>query len=164
MSHVAPFSLQPAPCFVAFHLLHHRVRVLTRRAAHAKELSMIPINVTFRQMEVSDSLRDTIEQRFSELYQIYEGVISCDAVVSLPHKHRSRGKIIHLLLKMKVPGTTLVVDREPEMDASHKDPEVVVADAFLALKHQLEEHARIRHGEVKLHAGSGLNRSTAPMA
>lgn len=112
---------------------------------------MIPTNISFRQMDVSETLRDDIASRFEEISKIYEGVIACDAVVSLPHKHRTRGKIIHVLLKVKVPGTVLVVDREPEKDTTHKDAYVVIADAFHALKHKLEEHARIRHGEVKQH-------------
>lgn len=113
---------------------------------------MIPTNVSFRQMEVSDAVRDEIIGRFEEISKVYEGVLCCDAVVSLPHKHRSRGKIPHVLLKVKVPGNMLVVDREPEMDITHKDIYVVVADAFHSMKHKLEEHARIRHGEVKAHA------------
>ena len=112
---------------------------------------MVSMNVSFRQMDVSDALREEIEARFNEVSKIFEGVLACDAVVSLPHKHRTRGKIIHVRLQVKVPGTTLVVDREPEKETSHKDPYVVIADAFHALKHKLEEHARIRHGEVKQH-------------
>ncbi len=110
---------------------------------------MVYFNISFRDMSPSESVSSLVQDRIERLERINNNMISCEVVVSLPHKHRVRGRIPHIHLRLKVPGKTLVVDRDPEKDESHQDIHIVVGDAFAALERKLEDYTRLQHRVVK---------------
>ena len=52
---------------------------------------------------------------------------------------------------MAVPGSELVVNREPRKHASHQDVYVAIRDAFGAARRKLQNYARRQRGAVKIH-------------
>jgi cold shock CspA family protein len=60
--------------------------------------------------------------------------------------------LFRVRLDITVPGREIVVGRESKPRRSHQDISVAIHDAFAAARRQIEDHARIYRGEVKLHS------------
>lgn len=105
---------------------------------------MIPLNVSFQGLPPSDAVRDDIQERVDRLEKYFDRIIACDVVVSIPHRHHNQGKIPHIQFRLKVPGTTIVVSREPEKNKAHEDVYVAIADSYAALVRQLEDYVRTK--------------------
>jgi len=112
----------------------------------------VPLTITFCHMEPSPALEARIRQRAEEMERFYTGIISCHVVVEAPHRHHEQGKLYEARIDLVVPGREIVVGREHGRNHAHEDAHVAVRDAFDAARRQLEDHARSRRGEVKLHA------------
>src|SRR5947209_5950535 len=64
---------------------------------------------------------------------------------------RAASPCVHLL-DITVPGREIVVGRDSKPGRSHDNISVAIRDAFDAARRQIEDHARIHRGEVKLHS------------
>lgn len=113
---------------------------------------MISFNVISRDFAVTESIQTELERYVLKLEKIYDRIISCDVVLSLPHKHSQKGKIFHLSVRLHVPGETLVVNREPELNSAHEDFHLAARDAFGAMKRRLTEYVDRQKGLVKKHS------------
>lgn len=109
-------------------------------------MSMLPVQVTVRDISNSPALETHIRKRAEKLNQYYSRINSCRVVVELPQKHKHQGKIFNVRIDVTVPGKEFVVTRKRDEDVY-----VAVRDAFDAITRQLEEHSRKRHGRVKAH-------------
>ena len=110
-----------------------------------------PLQVTFRNMKPSGAHKAMVEKKAEELERLYGQIIHCRVVVEAHHKHHHKGNLYHVRIDLTVPGSELVVSREPEEHHAHEDVYVAVRDAFNAAGQQLEEYAgRIRR-DVKTH-------------
>lgn len=112
---------------------------------------MIPLQISFRHMDPSPALESRIRDEAAKLELFHEHIISCRVVVEAPHQHQQKGKLYHLRIDLKTPGKELVVTKEHHDNHAHEDIYVVIRDAFNAMQRQLEDHARIEHGQVKTH-------------
>lgn len=113
---------------------------------------MIPFNIVSRDFSVTEAIQSEIEGHVSRLEQVCGRITSCDVVLSLPHKRLHKGRIFHLVVKVHVPGDTLVVNREPEMNADHEDFHLAARDAFGAMKRCLVAYVSRQKGKVKMKA------------
>ncbi|MDZ4660695.1 MAG: HPF/RaiA family ribosome-associated protein [Pseudomonadota bacterium] len=111
---------------------------------------MIPVKVTYTDFEPSEALTANIEDRSQKLELFFDNIQKCSVVVSRPHKHKKQ-KFYHIEVILKVPGKTLVVNREPEKNDAHHDPYICVRDAFEAMTRMLEDYAAKKRGNVKKH-------------
>ena len=111
----------------------------------------IPMQITFRNMDPSDTVRARIEQEATKLSQMNNRLMSCRVVVEAPHRQHRQGTIYHVSIDAKVPGTEIAVNRDPGEHHAHEDVYVAVRDAFRALARRLEDVARERRGDVKTH-------------
>jgi cold shock CspA family protein/ribosome-associated translation inhibitor RaiA len=130
---------------------------------------IIPLQISFRNMEVSDAVDARIREEVAKLETFYQGIMRCRVVVELPHRHHKSGDLYHVRIDMAVPGARLVVKREPSLHASirqseadklvksyearseHKDVFVVIRDAFKEARRQLQDYARRMRGQTKVH-------------
>lgn len=119
-----------------------------------------PLEITFRHMDVSPALETIVRERAEKLEKFCDQIIGCSVVIESPHKHRHKGNLHRLRIKLTVPGEEIVVQRSPDENHSHEDPYVVVRDAFDSLRRQLEDYTRKRRGEVKLHEEPAHGRVT----
>lgn len=115
---------------------------------------MIPLNIVSRDFSVTEAIRNEIEGHVLRLEKVCERITSCDVVLSRPHKRLLRGRFFHFVVKIHVPGDTLVVNREPEMNADHKDFHLAARDAFRAMKRSLLAYVARQKGKVKMKAKS----------
>lgn len=135
----------------------------------------LPLQITFRHMPPSPAIEDNIRDKAAKLDELHNGIMSCRVAVEAPHRHHHKGKAYVVRIDLTVPGGELVINREPkrlvpkkvqgdtEIDkdfaeshepskhAAHEDIYVAIRDAFNAAGRKLQDHARRRRGEVKIH-------------
>lgn len=103
---------------------------------------MIPLQIVSRDFTVTDSIQFEVEKHVQRLEKLYDRILGADVAISLPHKHAHKGRIFHLAIKIRVPGETLIVNREPEMNSDHEDFHLAVRDAFGAMRRKLSEFGK----------------------
>ena len=106
----------------------------------------VPLRVTFRDMEPTAAVDQRIRERAAALEQFCDDITACHVVVEEHHRHHHQGGLFHVRIDLTVPGTVLVVNREPQKHQAHEDLYVAVRDAFDAARRQLEDWARERRG------------------
>jgi len=129
---------------------------------------ILPIQITFRNLEHSDRIEAKIRQEAAKLENFYSPIMSCRVIVEAPEHRRKYGELHHVRIDLGVPGGKLVVKHEPslhgsipeeeqrtakhlEVDTPHKHMDVAIRDAFRAARRQLEDYARRQRGDVKIH-------------
>jgi ribosomal subunit interface protein len=100
----------------------------------------VPLHITFHGMDVSPALEARIREQVGKLEQFYDRITRCEVAVELPHQHQRHGRHWHIRITLSVPGSDLVVSRDPGRGEDHEDPYGAVRDAFLAARRQLEDH------------------------
>jgi ribosomal subunit interface protein len=108
----------------------------------------LPIQITTRNMSLSDAAKNTIREKAEKLDSFHGNIMSCRVLVEVPHRHQHKGVLYNVRIDMTVPGGELVVKREP-----HEDLYVSIRDAFDAAKRQLQDFAQRQRGEIKAHEG-----------
>jgi ribosomal subunit interface protein len=107
---------------------------------------MLPLQITVRNVSLSEAAEDNIRTRAARLDRYFDRIMSCRVVVEAPHRHHRKGLRYNVRIDMTVPGEELVIKREP-----HEDLYVAIRDAFDAAKRQLESYVRRLRREVKTH-------------
>jgi ribosomal subunit interface protein len=107
----------------------------------------VPVHIKFHGIEVSPALEKRIMEHVAKLEQFYDRITSCEVVVELPHLHHRHGKQFHVRIEVSVPGSDIVVSRDPGEDGAHEDPYVAVRDAFMAARRQLEDYIHRQRDE-----------------
>lgn len=130
---------------------------------------VLPVQITFRNMESSAAVEERIREEAAKLDTFYDRIMSCRVMVEIPHHHHQRGNLFHIRIDIGVPGKEIVIKQEPTLRASvqladegrarkdvevhvpHKDIYVAIRDAFKTASRELKEYARRHRGEVKSH-------------
>jgi ribosome-associated translation inhibitor RaiA len=118
----------------------------------------IPLQITYRGFSSSDALSHVIKEEADKLEEFHDRVTGCRVVVEQPHKRHRKGKHFHVRIDLTVPGTELVVGRDPAEADQREDPFVAVTDAFDAMRRMLQEYAAKRR-DVKV---KGAGEAAAP--
>jgi ribosomal subunit interface protein len=106
----------------------------------------LPLQITFRDMPPSDALADHVKKRVSKLDRLCERITACRVAIEAPHRHHKHGKRYHVRIDIVVPGSELVVARDPAENPSLEDAHAAVDAAF-------DDAARqVRAYTEKLHA------------
>ena len=137
---------------------------------------ILPLQIAFRNVKPSAAVEARVREEVAKLETFYPSIMHCRVVIELPHKHRRKGDLYHVRIDMTVPGSELVVKKEPslraelrqidsekqskshEVDAAHKDAYVVIRDAFKEARRQLQDFARRERGQTKLHVAPASGR------
>ncbi len=128
---------------------------------------ILPMQVTFRNMDPSQAVETRIREEVAKLEKFYDRIIGCRVAVEIPRKHQHHGKVYHIRIDLTVPGGELVVKHEPglhsaarqielerekkqlEVEGAYKDIYVAIRDAFKAARRKLQDYARRQRGDVK---------------
>ncbi len=113
----------------------------------------IPVNVTFKGVQVSDAVRAAAQEHAAELERFFDRILSCRVVIEAPARHGRKGGIYHVRLDLSVPGSDIFVNHERALDPAHEDVYVALRDAFDVARRKLEDYARRLRGDVKTHRG-----------
>ena len=114
--------------------------------------------ITFRELDPSDAVRQQVESRVAELEQFYNHIVACKVVVEAGNRQHRQGRIYHVTIHLTLPGGEVVVNRDPAEHHAHEDIQVAVRDAFDAARRQLEDHARRTRGQRKTHEPPDIGR------
>ena len=126
-------------------------------------MAMRPVQISFRKMRVVPALEQAIHSRVAWLESFYPAVAGCRVLLEVPHRHRTRGRRVHVRVELSLPGEDVVVDHQPavdvaaraairksdESDGRHKNALVAIHDAFDVARRRLEDAARRQRGDVK---------------
>ncbi len=115
----------------------------------------LPLQLSVRNMSLSEAAEADIREKAARLDSFYDQVMGCRVIVEVPHRHHHKGVLYNVRIDMTVPGSELVIKREP-----HEDLYVAIRDAFDAARRQLEDFARRRRGDVKTHEAPSYARVT----
>ncbi|MDH3444302.1 MAG: HPF/RaiA family ribosome-associated protein [Deltaproteobacteria bacterium] len=142
----------------------------------------MPLQITFRNMPHSPAIEENVREKAGKLDSYYDRIMSCRVVVEAPHRRHHKGKAYHVRIDLTVPGGELVINRapkrlnaaklrepdladsdltethEPSKHSAHEDVYVAIRDAFNSAARKLQNYARKRRGEVKLHDSTPLAR------
>jgi ribosomal subunit interface protein len=106
----------------------------------------IPLQIAVRNMPHSAALEERIRENAAKLEEFHARIVSCRVAVEASGKHRNKGRQFEVRIDVRVPGEELVANH-----AHNEDIYVAVRDAFNAVRHQLQETARIVRGDTKAH-------------
>jgi ribosomal subunit interface protein len=112
---------------------------------------MIPLQVTFRDVDSSAAVHQRIEERVEKLERFDGRISRCRVVVRMVERRHHKGRLFNIRIAAKVPGREIVITRGPTEHHAHEDVYVTVHDAFDALERRLEDNVRRRRGDVKAH-------------
>lgn len=117
----------------------------------------------FHNMEGSDALRDDVERQVTKLGRFHPAITACEVTVSAPHRHRHKGIVYRVTIKLLVPGDTLVVSLGQADKPEYEDCYVAIHDAFKSARRRLQDLKRARRRELNKHA-SARRRRRSPAA
>lgn len=101
----------------------------------------LPLQITFHNLAHSDAAERVIRERAAKLEGMYERIIGCRVVVDAPHRSQQKGKTYEVRIDISVPGSEIVISREPKPDCN-----LAISDAFEAARRRLNDFARKRRG------------------
>lgn len=111
----------------------------------------VPLHITFQNMPVSDAVEAKIRERAEALERFFPDIVSCRVAVETNAQQHRQGKLYHVRIVLVVPGSDLVVNRDPSQHHAHEDVQVAVRDAFDAARRQLEDYVRRIRADIKTH-------------
>lgn len=106
----------------------------------------LPLQITARDFELTESIESVIREKADKLETFYDRILGCRVVIETPHRRHHKGILYNVRIYLSVPGAELVVKREPDEDLY-----VAIRDAFDAARRQLQDYARRQRGDVKFH-------------
>lgn len=124
----------------------------------------IPVQTSYRHMRASPAATARIEAEVEKLGRFFDAITHCHVVVVAPHRHHRSGRRFAVHLELGVPRERLVIAHEPaarplreaaaqaaksdESNASRKDLNVAIRDAFVVARRRLKEYVRRLRGDV----------------
>ncbi|MFC3678840.1 HPF/RaiA family ribosome-associated protein [Bacterioplanoides pacificum] len=88
------------------------------------------LEISFRDIEHSDAIEQTIRDKAAKLTGTFEDITAVRAVVAMPHNHSNKGKLAHVSLEIGLPGETVAITHDHHDNSEHEDMYVAVRDAF----------------------------------
>lgn len=111
----------------------------------------VPTQITFRGMEHSDFVEAAVRKQAARLERFYGRLTACHVTVEAPHHHQRTGNVYRVRIELMVPGSQVVVAREPGNNHAHEDVYVAIRDAFDAATRQLEDVLRRSRAQRRPH-------------
>jgi len=105
------------------------------------------VETSFLGMAPSPAIEAAVATWVARLEHVHDRIQRCHVWVDLPHRHRRRGASFQVKVSVSIPDAEALISRR-----EHRDVYLALADAFVALRRQLHEHARMRRGDIKRHA------------
>jgi ribosomal subunit interface protein len=119
---------------------------------------MIPLQITFRDMDHSDAVESYVRKRAGKLAAASRGIVACKVAVEAPHRHKNHGRHFRVRIDLTVPGTELVVDRCPDAGNACADVYAAIDQAFDHVLRRLRDGAKRRHpGRVRAFGRAGAS-------
>ena len=127
---------------------------------------LLPVQVTFRNMEKHAGLDEYVQKEAAKLERFYNRISSCRVMVERAQKAAS-SKLYHVRIDLGVPNGELVVKHLPSLHGTlkdtqetrsrreaasvlaHKTPKRAIHEAFEEMARRLQDYTRRQNGSVK---------------
>jgi len=113
----------------------------------------LPLQITFHGIDHSEAVEERIREKVSKLEQFYDRITSCRVAIEVHHRNTSnlhlKGQPFHVRIDLTVPGSELVVKRDPKDTHVNEDIYVALRDAFQAMERQLKEFVARQRTDLK---------------
>ena len=106
----------------------------------------VPLQITVLNLPHSPALEARVRKMADKLEKFHARIVSCRVGIEELRRHRSRGRLFHVRVDLRIPGKELVSNHRHD-----KDPYLALRDAFESLRRQLEDAASVKRGAVKNH-------------
>jgi ribosome-associated translation inhibitor RaiA len=117
----------------------------------------VPLQITVLNLPHSAALEARVRKIAEKLEKFHARIVSCRVNIEELRRHRSRGRLFHVRVDLRIPGKELVSSHRHD-----KDPYLALRDAFLSLRRQLEDNASETRGKVKRQAGKQAGKRARP--
>jgi ribosome-associated translation inhibitor RaiA len=107
----------------------------------------VPLQITVLNLPRSEALEARVRKMAEKVEKFHARIVSCRVSIEELRRHRSKGRLFHVRVALRVPGREIVSNHRHD-----KDPYLALRDSFLSLRRQLEDTARVTRREVKKHA------------
>lgn len=115
----------------------------------------IDTRILFHNMEGSDALEADVRTHVARLGRFSRDIASCEVTVEAPHHHRHKGNGYRVMVRLLVPGDTLVVNHASRRGATGEDCYTAIHAAFRSAERRLKDYAQVRRHAVKRHSLPG---------
>jgi len=119
---------------------------------------ILPLQITFRQMDPSPALEARIRELASRFDRFSAHIMRCHIIVEPRSHHAHQGALYDFRIDITLPDEEIAIRRAHPADHAHEDPYVALRDAFLAARRRLEDYERRRRGDIKAHTGPAHGR------
>ena len=111
---------------------------------------MIPLQITVLNVPRSAALESRVLKMAEKLEKFHSRIVSCRVGIEELRRHRTRGRLFHVRVDLRIPGKELVSNHRHS-----KDPYLALRDAFDSLRRQLEDVSRGARGKAKRRSEDG---------
>jgi len=119
----------------------------------------IPVEISYRNMESSDSIEHKVKRRMAHLELICGEINRAHLVLGFPHHHKHQGNHFQVRIELYVPGTELNATSNVGAPKAHENFYAALRNAFDAMEIQLKRWKEKRRLDVKAHS-----RPSAPVS
>ena len=112
----------------------------------------IPPEITYRNIEKTDSIDSLVREKIAKLEQFCDYINSCRVVLEKTHENPSSGSPYKVSIDITIPhGREIAVSENPDEGKQYPPLEAVIRDAFEAARRQLVSITTEQKGERKVH-------------
>ena len=104
----------------------------------------VPLQITVLNVPQSAALEARVLKMTEKLEKLHARIVSCRVGIEELRRHRSRGRLYHVRVDLRIPGKELVSNHR-----HNKDPYLALRDAFESLRRQLEDVSRVSRDKAK---------------
>ncbi len=116
-----------------------------------------PLQLRWHNVDPSDVVTEHVREEVARLEHVWDRITGCTVTLEAPSSHhRHSGSQYRVRIELAVPGSILVVGRDPPKTWKHADLYLAVKAAFREARRQLEGHLRRLDARVKAHAPPAL--------
>ena len=110
----------------------------------------IPLQITFRNIDSSDSVEARVRERLDRLTRFKDRITSCRVAIEAVRRQKL-AKLFKVRVDISYPGGEIAVSREHHDAQSHEGIYIAINEAFEAARRQLADKAERQAGIVKSH-------------
>jgi ribosome-associated translation inhibitor RaiA len=105
------------------------------------------LQLTYRNVTPSKGIERAVHRRAAKLERIHQRITTCRVMVEAPHNRHRKGNLYHVRIDLGVPGSELVVTRNPAKHSAHEDVFTAIRDAFEAAGRELRSYVARRRDQ-----------------
>ncbi len=116
---------------------------------------MIPVKISSRNFPLTEGIESQVAQEVGKLERVSARILRCEVTLDVRHRHKRKGRIYHVQLRICLPKHDIFINREPELNPAHSSFPLALRDAFHVGKRRLEEEMEKRRAYLKAEKRQG---------